>query len=105
MARGEWTSPWQASFGDYLDRRVTVQVTFNTSTLAITNPGLSGTRDAGCLYDRVVIGRVEDGTRRVISIPEGNFSVNRTRLSQNGFSLITDITDGGFTLGTQEPET
>lgn len=95
-------SPWQASFGDYLDRRITVEIPFNAVTLAIVNPGLTGFRDAGCLYDRVVVGRIEDGTRRVWLIPEGSFSVNRAKLGNNGFSTIQDVTNSGFTLGTTE---
>lgn len=102
MARGVWTSPWQYNTADYLSRRVEVSVTFNTSTLAITNPGLTGTRDPGCLYDRVLIGRAADGTQKVFPIPEGAFTVGRAQLANQGFSTIDQLAGAGFTLGTTE---
>jgi hypothetical protein len=105
MARGDWVSPWQMSFADYQGKKVTISVTFNTSTLAIVNPGLTGNREVGCVYDRVVVGRIEDGTRRVWLIPEGAFSVAPGPLGARGFDLITDITESGFTLGVSEEET
>ena len=105
MARGDWVSPWESIRTDYLGRKVAVSVTFNPSTLAIVAPGMVGNREPGCLLDRVVIGRVEDGTRRVWMIPEGGFDVTRQQLSQRGFDLITDITNAGYTLGTEEEPT
>lgn len=105
MARGDWVSPWEMSFGDYMNRKVSITVTFNPTTLAIVAPGLTGHRDVGCLYDRCVIGRIEDGTRRVFLIPEGDFDVTRVQLSNFGFDLITDITNSGFTVGVSEQET
>lgn len=105
MARGVWTTPWQYSTADHQGRRIEVSVAFNSSTLAIVNPGLTGTREAGCLYDRVVIGRASNGTQRVIGIPEGAFTVSRQTLAAAGFSTISDITNNGFTLGTLEPVT
>lgn len=105
MPGGVWSSPWTYSTSDYQGKRVTVQVALNPATLAIIAPGLTGHRDVGCVYDRVVIGRIEDGTRRVWLIPEGDFDATRQQLSQRGFDLITDITGSGFTLGTSEQET
>lgn len=101
MPRGVWTSPWQMTVSDYQDRRIAVQIVFNTSTLAIVNPGLSGTRDVGCLYDRVLIGR-PDGTMKVFLIPEGNFGVNRQQLANQGFSTIQQVVDANITFGTTE---
>lgn len=100
MAKG-WVSPWQYQAGDHLDRRVTVSITFNNSTLAITNPALRGVRDPGCLYDRVLIGR-PDGSMKVFRIPEGSFSVSRTSLLGQGFATIQQVVDANFTLGTTE---
>lgn len=104
MPKGLWISPWQAQYGDYLDRKIQVSITFNTTTLAITNPGLTGTRDAGCLYDRVVIGR-PDGVQKVFLIPEGSFSVNRAQLANQGFSAIDQVLDANITVGTTETPT
>lgn len=101
MVAGPWVSPFRYEAEDHLGRRVTVQITFNTGTLAVTNPGLSGNRETGCLYDRVLIGR-PDGTMKVFPIPEGAFTVNRQQLNGQGFSTIQVIADANFTLGTTE---
>lgn len=101
MAKGVWTSPFQYSTADYLGRSVTVSVPFNESTLAIINPGLTGTRDAGELYDRVIIGR-PDGVYKVFPIPEGSFSVGRAQLANNGFNTVDQIAAAEITLGTTE---
>lgn len=101
MAKGVWTSPWQYSTADYQGRRIEVSVTFNEQTLAITNPGLTGVRDAGCLYDRVVIGR-PDGVQKVFLIPEGAFGVGRAQLANQGYSTIVQLSEANFTLGTTE---
>lgn len=105
MARGTWVSPWTYSTSDYQGKRVTVQITFNNTTLAIVNPGLTGVRDAGCLYDRVLIGRPSDGTLKVFLIPEGSFNVGRVQLSNQGFNTIVQVTESNFTLGTTETPT
>lgn len=102
MAKG-WFSPWQYQTADYLNRRVAVDITFNETTLAITNPGLTGTRDVGCLYDRVLVG--EGAAMKVWLIPVGAFSVGRAQLANQGFSTIDQIGHAGFTLGTTETPT
>ena len=104
MPKGVWTSPFQASWADYLGRAVTISIPFNDTTLAIINPGLSGNRTVGCLYDRVEIGR-PDGTLKVFLIPEGAFSVGRAILSNQGFSTIDQVTNANITLGTTETPT
>lgn len=104
MPRGVWASPWTYSSSDYQGLRVAVTIPFNNTTLAIINPGLSGVRDAGCLYDRVLIGR-PDGVLKVFLIPEGSFTVNRAQLSNQGFDTIVQVTEANFTLGTTETPT
>lgn len=101
MTRGVWVSPWTYRAADYQGRVVTVSIPFNTTTLAIANPGLTGTRDVGCLYDRVIIGR-PNGSYKVFPIPTGAFSVTRTQLSNQGFDTIQQVVDAEFTLGTTE---
>jgi hypothetical protein len=101
MTRGVWVSPWTYRATDYLGRAVAVSIPFNTTTLAIINPGLTGNREAGCLYDRVIIGR-PDGVYKVFPIPEGALSVTRTQLSNQGFDTIQQVVDAEFTLGTTE---
>ncbi len=104
MTKGVWTSPWHYETADYQGNRVVVDITFNVITLALTAPGLSGTRDVGCVYDRVVI-HPSSPDQTVFLIPEGSFNVTKNRLNQVGFNLITDILNGGFTLGTSETPT
>jgi len=105
MTKGVWTSPLHYETADYQGKRVVVDITFNTTTLALTAPGLTGTRDVGCVYDRVVVHPSDVANEKVFLIPEGSFSVTKNRLNQVGFNLITDILDGGFTLGTTETPT
>lgn len=93
------TSPWQYEAADYLGRKVHVDIAFNTSTLAIINPGLTGTRDAGCLYATVIIGMPNSGNEKTFAIPEGSFSVSRAQLAAQGFSTIDDVVNANFTLG------
>lgn len=90
------TSPWQYDTADSEGRRVHVDIHFDTTTLAIINPGLEGTRDVGCLYTKIQIGRTTG--IKTFDIPEGAFSVTRQQLSNQGFSTITDVTDANFTL-------
>ena len=103
MAKGWNDGTWSVRFADYLDRGVTLTVPYNTSTLAISNPGLTCVRDPGCLFDTLIVGRVEDGTRRTWPIPEGTTNVNRAQLAQEGFSTIQNVTDAGVTMGRSTP--
>jgi hypothetical protein len=91
------SSPWQYDTADNAGRRVHVDIFYNTTTLAIINPGLTGTRDAGCLYATVQIGR--DPDIKTFPIPEGSFSVTRTQLANQGFATIDDVQAANFTLG------
>lgn len=93
------TSPWHWEAADYLGRKVAIDVAFNTSTRAIVNPGLTGTRAVGCLYSTIIIGIPGSGAEKTFAIPEGSFSVGRAQLSNNGFSTIDDILNANFTLG------
>jgi hypothetical protein len=90
-------SPWQWRFADYAGRVVTLNVYFNTSTRAIINPGMDGNREAGCLANEVQFGW-EPNIKR-FPIPEGNFSVSRTQLANQGFNTIDDVLNGNVTLG------
>lgn len=90
------TSPWQYEAADYAGRKVRVNVFFNTNTLAIINPGLTGTRDTGCVYANVQIGR--DTGIKTFAIPEGNFTVTPNQLSNQGFNTIDDVVNSNFTL-------
>lgn len=102
MPGGQWISPWRYEASDYQGRRVSVQIAHdNVTPFAIVAPGLTGKREVGCIYDRVVIGSGR-GNKRVFLIPEGDFSVTRQQMSQRGFDNITDVTDSGFTLGTED---
>lgn len=101
MAKGDPpTSPYHWEDADYLGRKVSIDIFFNNSTFAIINPGLTGTRDVGCLYSQVIFGQPGSGTEKTFAIPEGNFSVGRAQLANQGFSNINDVINTNFTLGT-----
>lgn len=109
MAKGDpLTSPWVWETHDESDRWVRVQVAFNETTHAIVAPGLTGTRDVGCVYTRIIIGPIDPETGepdtanggRAFAIPEGSFAVSRTALANNGYASIDDVTNTQFTLGT-----
>lgn len=105
MSRGDPVTFWHWEDTDYAGRTVKFDVSFNTTTKAITNPGLTGTRDAGCVYTRILIGPLNPDTGEPIDpagsvpIPEGAFSVSRAQLSQRGYVTIDDISNTQFTLG------
>lgn len=89
-------SPWQWRFADSEGRVVTVNIYFNTSTRAIINPGMDGNREVGCLYGTVQIGT--DPDIRSFPIPEGDFTVGRAQLANQGFATIDDVLNLNFTL-------
>lgn len=93
------TSPWRYETADHMGRYVRIEIAFNVSTRAIVNPGLTGTRDAGCLYTRVIIGRTGIETTKEFGIPEGSFSVSRTQLAGQALTTLDDILGLNFTLG------
>lgn len=89
-------SPWQWRFADYAGRVVTMNVYFNTTTRAIINPGMDGNREAGCIFGTVQLGYEPD--LKTFPIPEGNFSVGRAQLSNQGFNTIDDVLNTNVTL-------
>jgi hypothetical protein len=102
MAKGDPpTSPWMFydSGGDYLGRKITGTVTFDgTNTLT----GGTVTRDAGCVYTKVIIGPLNlDGTpsaqAKVIDMSgfEGSRTFTKAQLNSAGLFTVSDI------LGTQ----
>lgn len=95
-ARGDQLqSPWTSRFADYQDRAITITVTFNNTTRAIT--GGSITRDAGCMFTKVLIGLGSDGrpdsTDKTFNVAglEGTQSVGKAPFTARGFNTVEDI--------------
>lgn len=98
MAKGDPpTSPWMFydSGGDYLDRHITGTVTFDgTNTLT----GGTVTRDAGCVYVKLIIGSLDaDGTpsasAKVIDMSgfTGARNFTKAQLNSVGLTTVADI--------------
>lgn len=103
-ARGDQLqSPWVSRFADYQDKAITLTVTFNNSTRSIT--GGSITRDASCMYTKVLIGLGGDGvpdhTDKVFDVSglEGTQSVGKAPFTARGFNVIEDIQALQITAG------
>jgi hypothetical protein len=95
-ARGDvLQSPWSSRFADYQDKAITLTVTFNNATRAIT--GGSITRDAGCMYTKVLVGLGGDGrpdsTDKVFNVGglEGTQSVGAAAFTSGGFTTVESI--------------
>jgi hypothetical protein len=95
-ARGDQLqSPWVSRFADYQDKAITITVTFNNSTRSIT--GGSITRDAGCMFTKVLIGLGGDGrpdsTDKAFNVGalEGTQSVGKAPFTARGLNTIEDI--------------
>lgn len=101
MAKGWSDGLWTMRVSDYLGRAVTFSIPYNPSNLNIINPGLTGSREAGCLFDVLLIGRGrrQQGAVNAVPIPEGDFSATRQQLSAAGFSTIQQVVDSNVTIG------
>jgi hypothetical protein len=98
MARGDpLTSPWQFydSGGDYQDKHIAGVVTFDASQVLT---GGTVTRDAGCVYTKIIIGALnQDGTpsgaAKVINVANlnGSRSFSKAQLNAVGLVNVTDI--------------
>lgn len=98
MARGDpLTSPWMFydSGGDYLGRHITGTVTFDgTNTLT----GATVTRDAGCVYTKLIIGDLNpdgtpSGSAKVINMTgfTGARSFTKAQVNAAGLVVVSDI--------------
>lgn len=98
---GQEQSPWVWTAADYQGNAITISVTFNNSTRAIT--GGSVTRDAGCVYGHVYIGVGPDGTPNtspdVYAVPFGTTNLNKNRFTNNGLNTIEDVLALQITAG------
>ena len=101
MAKGWLDGVWSARYVDYLGRAIVVQVTYSTAgggtNLDIVNPGLTGNREAGCLFTHVQVGR--PGGVRAFPIPEGDFNLTAGQLNAQGFGTIEELTSANITVG------
>jgi hypothetical protein len=92
-------SPWRYEAADYLDRKLSITVTFDNATRAITGATLH--RDADCMYTRIFIGVGVDGTpnssTHVFNVPnlEGDRNFGVGAINSVGLTVIEDV----FALG------
>lgn len=98
---GVQVSPWSASFPDYQGNAITVTVTFNNSTKALT--GASIVRQTGCVYTYLSFGLGPDGTPNTaparFNVPVGTTAVTAARLKSGGLNTINDVLALQFTAG------
>lgn len=88
---GPPSSPWAFydSGGDYLGRSITGTVTFGADQVLT---GATVTRDAGCVYTKILIGE-PGGTIRTINVANltGSRSFTKAQLNAVGLTVLTDI--------------
>lgn len=76
-------SPVVETFEDYLGRQISITVTFNETTRAIT--GITAHRDAGCLFTKVLVGVGGDGapdsTDKAVTVPTGDTTLSAGQLA------------------------
>jgi hypothetical protein len=89
-------SPWKWQTPDAGGHILSITVTFDNTTHAIT--GVSSYRDPDCEFTQVLIGRGADGspnsTLRTIDVPDGDFVLPANRiaaLASRGLNTIDDI--------------
>lgn len=90
-------SPWGFQDCDFLSNKINIDVFFDTNNFSLIDPGITGHRDAECVYTRIIIGPT-DGTGVTIEIPAGDFSFSAQEMNNKGIFLIYDIIDSQFTL-------
>ena|SRR5688572_16130261 len=101
-ARGDVEpSPWVSRFDDYLGRAIVITVNFNNANRSIT--GGSVTRDVGCLWSKILIGRGADGvpdhSSRVFNVPVGTNAIPRSVFNSMQLDVIEDIRALQITAG------
>lgn len=98
---GQEQSPWVWTAADYQGNAITVSITFNDSTRAIS--GGSVTRDPGCVYGHVYVGTGADGipddTPKAFAVPVGTTNLNKNRFTNNGLNTIEDVLALQITAG------
>ena len=102
---GQIQTPWIFdSGGDSQNRHLTITVTFNNATRAITGATLH--RDANCTWNKIYIGVGADGSpdsathKFDVSGITGDVSRTPAQMSAVGFNVIEDITAlGNITAG------
>lgn len=99
MPKGWNDGAWSSTFADYMGRTVALSCPYNVNNGNLLQPGLTIVRDAECIMDTLIVGRVEDGTRRTWPIAPGTTQVSAPQLATQGFSTIQDVTSAGVTVG------
>src|SRR5687768_12141764 len=95
------TSPWSATFADYVDKVLSITITFDNTPRAITSCTVH--KDAGCQYNKLLIGLGEDGspdsTTKSFTIPVGDTNVPVNAMAAKGIDVIEDVLGLNITAG------
>lgn len=98
---GVQTSPWMVSVPDYQGNAITVTVTFNNASKALT--GATVVRDVGCVFTYLSFGLGPDGTPNTaparFNVPIGTTTVTANQLKSGGLNTINDVLALQFTAG------
>lgn len=102
MARGDpFLSPWLWAASDYLGRAITITVTFDNTTKALSSGSI--VRATGGLYGHLYIGLGVDGspnsTTHQFAVPVGTTGISKGQFSANGLNTIDDILALQITAG------
>ena len=89
-------SPWICADSDYLGNKIKLSFFFDDNS-NFKSPGMTGTRDPGCVYTKATIGDTQ-GDGIILNFSDGDFNLSVEELSSMGLNSIYDITDSQFTL-------
>lgn len=101
-ARGDvLQSPYVVRFDDYAAKAITITVNFNNATRSIINASV--TRDAGCVFSKLLIGigadNTPDSTTRKVNVPDGTTAVPKTVFTNFGVDTIEEFQAYQITVG------
>ena len=97
-------SPVVREFEDHVGRKISITITFNTTTRLIESMQVH--RDAGCLFSTILIGTGADGnpddTDKIVNVPVGNRALTvqqLANLANRGISTIENFDALQITAG------
>jgi hypothetical protein len=97
-------SPVMQEFGDYVGKYIRITVTFDNATRVLS--GITVFRDAGCQFNKILIGLGEDGvpdhSSRTFTVPTGTTVLNPAQMNAvraNGMNTIEEFESFQITAG------
>jgi hypothetical protein len=96
------TSPYELAIQDNFGQIISITITFNNNTRAIT--GCTVYRDATCQWTKIFVGLGADGTpntaAKTFNVPAGTTTITPQQLSARGVNTIEDVVSYQITAGT-----